>query len=402
MSALEKKVLFTSCFLLISGLMAVDFFNPSLPYIMSDLGASQTAAKTLIVVYMLTLGLAQFFYGTFSDRYGRRPAILVGFAVAAAGLAGSSFCRDMSLLYVARAVTAFGTAGCTVISRAIIVDVFRDQKAMKKAFSYFAMSSQFSPAIAPLIGGVIQQYYGWSMSFLTLSGIMAGSFLCLLLFMPETHPHRAGQVAGLRGVYLPYLQLMGNLEFVLYSVASAVIFAYTIGFYATSPYVFHALGYSPVGNSLFYLSYSAGILSGSWIMGHVLAGMSPGRLYIGTIAGYTVLCAAGMPFDIGASGATIVLFSGVMGTVCGVAAPLALVLSMTGVETSRGAASALQGAIKMFFTGLFMIGFDVIHVRSFLSLNAVFAAFTLLLWLIAGVDRLARAGADKRRRETPA
>src|SRR5260363_307548 len=44
----------------------------------------------------------------------------------------------------------------------------------------------------------------------------------------------------------------------------------TIGYYSVSPFAFHNLGYSPVQNSLFYLSYAAAILAGSWLMGSVL------------------------------------------------------------------------------------------------------------------------------------
>src|SRR5260363_296852 len=152
MNSLQKKTVFISCFLLISGLMAIDFFNPSLPYILQDLQASQAEIKTLIVVYMGVLGLTQFIYGSYSDRIGRKKPTLISFGIACAGLLCSAIAQDINMLYVARALTAAGTAGCTVISRAIIVDVFSDTRLLKKAFSYFAMSSQISPAFAPLLG----------------------------------------------------------------------------------------------------------------------------------------------------------------------------------------------------------------------------------------------------------
>ncbi len=72
MNSLQKKTVFISCFLLISGLMAIDFFNPSLPYMLKDLQASQAEIKTLIVVYMGVLGIAQFVYGSYSDQIGRK------------------------------------------------------------------------------------------------------------------------------------------------------------------------------------------------------------------------------------------------------------------------------------------------------------------------------------------
>jgi len=335
---------------------------------------------------MLVLGLAQFFYGSFSDRYGRKPVIVVGFAIAVIGLAGSAFCRSIDMLYVARAVTAFGTAGCTVISRAIIVDVFHDQSSLKKAFSYFAMSSQFSPAIAPLLGGVIQQYWGWQASFTAFAIVTGLGLIFILLAMNETHVQNEKKSSCMRDVYAPYLALIRNFKFISYSIASALIFAFTIGYYSTSPYAFHALGYSPIINSLFYLSYSAAILLGAWLMGSVLSEIRSHRLYLCSIIAYGALCLISLPMDISNSGLKIIVFSFFLGGICGVAAPLALVLSMSGVETNRGATSALQGAIKMFFTGIFLLVFDAVHIVDFTSLVEVFIVFVMLLWAIFALD----------------
>ncbi|MBD2813686.1 MFS transporter [Xenorhabdus sp. Flor] len=47
---------------------------------------SQEGMKNLIVVYMVILGISQFFYGSISVRYGRRPAIVTGFFISIIGL----------------------------------------------------------------------------------------------------------------------------------------------------------------------------------------------------------------------------------------------------------------------------------------------------------------------------
>lgn len=379
------RVVFLSCFLLVTGLMAVDFFNPSLPYMMADLHASQTQIKSLIVVYMLVLGVAQFFYGSFSDHRGRRPAVILSFAVAALGLVVSAWAPNVEALYAARALTAFGTAGCTVISRAVIVDSMTDGQAVKKAFSYFAMASQISPSLAPLAGGYIQQHLGWRWSFVTLAIIMVAAWLALLAWMPETHaPQPQRRTAA--SYFRPYVELAGDFRFMAYSLSSALVFVFTIGYYATSPFAFHALGYSPVQNSLFYLAYSAAILAGSWAMGSVLVKLPSARLYLGTIVYYVVVCVLFRWIDVDGSGWRIAVFSFLIGFGCGVAAPLALVLSMGEVEKNRGAASALQGAIKMFFTGIFMMLFYLTQVKSFASLLNIFLIVALLLAGVTGYD----------------
>ena len=285
-----------------------------------------------------------------------------------------------------------------MISRALIVDVFHEQRALKKAFSYFAMSSQFSPAIAPLLGGAIQQYWGWQTSFAAFALITGLGLIFIVFGMSETHSPSGNRALSLRKVYAPYLTLLANFKFMSYSIASALIFAFTIGYYATSPYAFHALGYSPLINSLFYLAYSAAILLGAWLMGSVFSGIRLHRLYLGSIIAYGALCLIALPLEISNSGLKIVVFSFFLGSICGVAAPLALVLSMSGVETNRGASSALQGAIKMFFTGVFLVLFDAVSIVDFNSLIEVFMVFVLFLWVIFLMD-FAR---EKRRRKSAA
>lgn len=389
----NKGIVFLSCFLLVSGLAAVDFFNPSLPYMMADLGASQAQVKGLIVVYMVVLGLAQFFYGSFSDRFGRRPAVVLSFAIATLGLIASSLASNIWYLYGARALTALGTAGCTVISRAVIVDSITDRRGVKQAFAYFAMASQISPSLAPLAGGFIQAYLGWHWSFATLAVIMALSWLALVLWMPETHePQRPAA----RSYWAPYAELLMNFRFMLYSLSSALVFVFTIGYYATSPFAFHALGYSPIQNSLFYLAYSAAILAGSWATATVLAPMPSTTTYAWTLIYFLVGCAIFFWIPLDAHALWIVLFSFFIGLGCGVAAPLTLVLSMGGVEKERGAASALQGAVKMFFTGIFMLLFDLFHISSFVELLYIFSMLALCLGVMGVGAVLQKNDAHKR------
>lgn len=381
----HNGAVFLSCFLLVTGLAAVDFFNPSLPYMMTDLHANQAQIKGLIVVYMLVLGIAQFFYGALSDRYGRRPAVILAFFLAALGLAVSASVPDVGGLYLARALTACGTAGCTVISRAVIVDTLTEEQAIKKAFSYFAMAGQISPSLAPLAGGYIQQHFGWRGSFVALAAIMVIAWLALLRWMPETHAPKQ-QRRTLAAYFGPYAEFGRDFRFMAYSLSSALIFVFTIGYYATSPFAFQALGYSPVQNGLFYLSYSAAILFGSWAMRNAFINIPSTRLYLGTIAYYLVICLLFHWLDIDDSAWTIAMFSVLIGFGCGIAAPLALVFSIGKVENSRGAASALQGAIKMFFTGVFMTLFYLTQVKSFSSLVDVFLIVAALLAAILAFD----------------
>lgn len=368
----EARVLFFSFFSVVIGLMAVDFFNPSLPAIQEDLSVGQGAMKNLIVFYMIVLGLAQFFYGSFSDTRGRKPALLIGLAVAAVGLLLGYTAHDVVLLNISRTLTALGTASCTVISRALIVDILDQPGKLRKAFSYFSMACQLSPSLAPLLGSFIGVHFGWRVQFLLFALAVVLGLAVVFFLMPETHPESKRERSGTSKARA-YTTVLKDTGFTSYSIASALIFSFTIAFYATAPFAFHALHVSPLGNSLFYILYSASIVGGSFFNSWIC--WRPRDTYVRGLAAYLLVFIVSAFADLDSSLLRIGVFSVALGFTCGVMAPLALTLSMTDVETSRGAASALQGAIKMFLTGVLMAVFDSVDIGGFTPIVLVFLGF---------------------------
>lgn len=379
----EVRVLFFAFFSVVIGLMAVDFFNPSLPLIQRDLSVSQSSMKNLIVFYMLVLGLAQFFYGSFSDARGRRIALISGLGVATVGLLLGWTAHDVIVLDASRVLTALGTASCTVISRALIVDTLRQGDALRKAFSYFSMASQLSPSLAPLLGSLVGIHFGWHVQFLLFALVMLLGLVMVAVLMPETHPAEARGQGQRGGRVAAYTTLLRNPTFTSYSVASALIFSFTIAFYATAPFAFHALGLSPLVNSSFYILYSVSIIAGSFFNSWI---SWPAReTYTRGLAAYGVIFVVAAFADLDSSLVKIGLFSVALGFTCGVMAPLTLTLSMNTVETARGAASALQGAIKMFFTGALLVVFDSVFITGFTDIVLIFLGFAAALLALFAV-----------------
>ncbi|MFE7115852.1 MFS transporter [Streptomyces sp. NPDC057654] len=372
----EVRVLCFAFFSVVIGLMAVDFFNPSLPTIQKDLDVGQGTMKNLIVFYMIVLGLAQFFYGSLSDAKGRKIALTSGLGVAAVGLLLGYLAQNIVVLDISRVLTALGTASCTVISRALIVDTLQEPGKLRKAFSYFSMASQLSPSLAPLIGSFIGIHFGWHVQFLLFALAVVAGLVMIASLMPETHPAPAGG-QGKTGKLEAYTSVLKNLNFTSYSIASALIFSFTIAFYATAPFAFDALGVSPLGNSLFYILYSVSIICGSFFNSWI--SWTPKDTYLRGLAAYLVIFAVSAFADLDSSLWKIGVFSVALGFTCGVVAPLTLTLSMTMVEKSRGAASALQGAIKMFFTGLLLLAFDSVVITGFTTIVLIFLGFAAVL-----------------------
>lgn len=383
----EIRALLFAYFSVILGLMAIDFFNPSLPMMQKDLAVSQSAMKNLIVFYMIVLGLGQFIYGSLSDARGRKVALTSGFGVAVLGLLVGYFAHDIVVLDISRVLTALGTASCNVIARALIVDTVQRPDKLRRAFSYFTMTSQLSPALAPLVGAFVGVRFGWNVQFLLLAVAMFAGLLMIAFLMPETHPAQA-RTRGGAGTIQTYLAVLKNLNFMCYSVAAALILCFTIAFYATAPFAFHALGVGPLGNSLFYILYSLSIISGSFLNGRLRR--PAGETYRIGLAAYVVLFAVAAVVGLDSSPVKIALFAAALGFTCGLTAPLALTLSMSTVQTARGAVSAVQGAITILPTGLLLMVFDSVVITGFGPIVLIFLGFAaalVALYVLVSVSR---------------
>src|SRR4051812_36030609 len=93
------------------GPLAVHLFMPAIPAVKAGLGLSDALAQLTFSVALFGMAISTLFYGSLSDRYGRRPVLLSGLALFLVGSAISTMTDSVSALVAGRFVQAFG-AGC--------------------------------------------------------------------------------------------------------------------------------------------------------------------------------------------------------------------------------------------------------------------------------------------------
>src|SRR3546814_20209666 len=105
-------------------------------------------------------------FGPASDRYGRKPALLVGIVLYIIGSALCVWAPTIEILIAGRIVQAIGGAAGIVISRAIIRDRF--SRAQTASIIGYVMSVVvIAPILAPVIGGFLAELFGWAPGFRT-------------------------------------------------------------------------------------------------------------------------------------------------------------------------------------------------------------------------------------------
>ena len=146
------------------GPLAVHLFLPVIPAVKAALGLSDAMAQLTFSIALFGMAFATLFYGSLSDRYGRRPVLLSGLALFLIGSALSAAAESVVPLVLGRLVQAVG-AGCGItLGRAIAQDVYgRDR--LVKAMAYLTMVYTIGPMISPIVGGMLIDTFGWRSVF---------------------------------------------------------------------------------------------------------------------------------------------------------------------------------------------------------------------------------------------
>ncbi len=146
------------------GPLTMSIYTPVMPLIGIDLGAGADAVKYTLTTYMLGFAVGQLFYGPLSDRFGRRPIVLLGVAFFTLTSFGCAFAGSIAGLIGLRVLQGLGAASGAVLGRALLRDAY-EAKEMMLVMSWIALAMNVSPAVAPSSAGFLRPPLCWPAAF---------------------------------------------------------------------------------------------------------------------------------------------------------------------------------------------------------------------------------------------
>ncbi|HEX5832181.1 MAG TPA: MFS transporter [Gemmatimonadaceae bacterium] len=195
-SGRKLVVLMITAFMDMLGLLMV---IPILPFIATDLGANATVVTLLVASFSVAQLVSSPLWGRFSDRYGRRPALLVGLFASAAAYLVFAFADSLWLLFLSRIVQGAGGGTVSVI-QAYVADATRPED-RAKSLGWLSAATNLGVTIGPVIGSA-SMAAGRAGPGLVAAGLCALNMIFAWYFLTETHDvtARAGGKAPRRSM----------------------------------------------------------------------------------------------------------------------------------------------------------------------------------------------------------
>ena len=248
----------------IGGFMATDIYLPSFPALRAHFMTSVGAIQLSMSLFLVAFAIAQFFWGMASDRFGRKPVLLVGLVIFILGSIATLIPGSIHFLYGGRILQGLGIGAAGVICRVIIRDSYSG-KALTKMFSIVGSIVVIAPAVAPFIGGYLQSKFDYTGSFFAM--LLYGIFLLglILCFYRESNLNKDKHATNPTYV-IQKLKLFVSEPRYLFSVfTNGFVFSMVLAYSMITPFIFQAhFGVSPIVYGYLILGIALGLFVGTF------------------------------------------------------------------------------------------------------------------------------------------
>jgi len=255
---------------LLSGLSVVslNMFLPSLSNIAAEFQAGYgLLASMSIAGYAGMTTVLQLLIGPFSDRFGRRPVVLVSLVIYILGSLGCLLATDVWTFLLFRTIQAAIVSGFA-LSRVIIRDTEPAQKAAS-LMGYLSIVWAIAPMLAPMLGGALDLLFGWRANFIAFLVFGAAVLALCWLDLGETNKNPSETFTK---QFKSFPSLFRSWLFWGYSLCMAFSMGALYAFLAAAPLVATAvLRMSPATLGIYMGSTAAGFILGSFVAGRFAA-----------------------------------------------------------------------------------------------------------------------------------
>ena len=275
---------------LITGMSALSMsiFLPSLATMTTYFETEYAIMQIALSGYLAATAVLQVFIGPISDRYGRRVLVLGSLVVFVLATIGALFATTVEVFLLFRILQA-AVATSMALGRAIVRDIVPQDQAASM-IGYVTMGMALVPMVGPMIGGALEQAFGWQATFVLLG--LAG-FATMMLVYFDLGETVKGEGTRFRDQLSTYPELFRSPRFWGYVLCAAfgsgAFFALLGG---TSFVASEIFGLSPLWSGIALGAPAVGYATGNFFSGRFSVRVGINRMAI--IGTSITICGLGL------------------------------------------------------------------------------------------------------------
>jgi len=328
--------------------LSMNIYLPSMAGMVTAFGTTTGMVQLTMSLFLVSIAVSTVILGPLSDRFGRRPVVLWGMALYVVSSVLCLLAPTIEALIAARVLQAFG--GCTgiVLSRAIVRDLYERDKAASM-IGYVTMGMAIGPMLAPVIGGLLDEVYGWRGGFYTMLGLGIAVLAVAWVNLHETNFKRS-KGSGLKTLWRNMRTVMREPLFWAFSLVVGFTSSVYFAFLGGAPFIAgNILGMPPGEMGFYFMFIAAGYILGNFISGRIAEriGVFP-MIVFGSVLPALAVAAVSLVLIIGI-GHPLALFVPMffVGLGNGICLPSAVSGAVSAKADLAGAASGLAGSMQI-------------------------------------------------------
>ena len=356
--------------------IGMTIISPALTLIKNDLDISFSDTQLVLTLYFIFLALGQILSGPFSDKYGRKPILILGATIYSISAFAASYSSNIEILLILRCIQGFGAAACLSVGRTILSDCFEISEAAKQMSKMTAIMA-IIPISCFIFGGFLAEFLGWRINLIALGVISLILIILISLLLQETLLNKAKSVS-FKNIFLVYKALIKNNSFNFFTITTAMQTSMFFAMNGFMPYEFERKGVSISEFGIWFSLTSVGYIFGNIINSKLTPMVGLEKMcFVGTVCSFCTVFIFFLNNNLGENGPlTLSLICVLFGCSNGFAVANSMTGAINSSKLNKGAASGLMGAFQVGSGGL--AGFLIIYFGGAENFNiCLFALFIM-------------------------
>ncbi|MED7789078.1 MFS transporter [Francisella sp. 19X1-34] len=362
--------------------MSIDLFAPSLPGISASLHIDPSTSKMVISIYLIGYALGNFIIGIVTDAIGRKLPLRISCTLFVIVSFLPPLIPNVYVLLIVRFLQGFLIGSMGVLSRGIFSDMFPPEKLLKLGPT-LGLLWGLGPIIGPIIGGFLQEYFGWESGFYFFGILTLIITILVFIYIPETIAQKSKlQVSQVRS---NIMEILGNKEFISICIAMGTGYSMIISFNTLGPFLVQGvMGYSPAYFGKLAIFLGCSFLPAPIIGRKLLDHYSIGRIFLMMTHFFILLIILFFILSFFIQDSIILLIVATMTVyfVCGSIFPISMGKGISMFRHISGTASAIMYLITMTISGL--VAFTQGHLHAH-TITDIISIYLVLMFVIVGL-----------------